>query len=180
MRIQHALRAFTPRDKKAVKAVAETFRQNPDLDTVTVITELGIGEALVSTLDAKGAPTVVQRVYVAPPRSRIGPVESAERQRLIASSPISGRYEQVVDRESAYERLKQRAEADVQELKIQSDEDKVWQTAKSTQRRPVGRPRDSLGETMLKSVARSVTTTIGGAIGRKLVRGLLGSLLGGK
>ena len=108
-RVQHALRAFTPRDQKAVKAAAETMRANPKLDTATVITELAVGEALLSLLDEKGRPGVVERAYILPPASRIGPITAAERSAVIAASPVAGVYEKAVDRESAYERLKGRA-----------------------------------------------------------------------
>jgi len=109
-RVQHALRAYTPRDQKAVKAAASTFRPNPKLSVEEVITELGVGEALCSMLDDKGAPTVVERAFVVPPRSRLGPITDAERQAIIKSSPLFGRYEQAVDRESAKEILDNRGE----------------------------------------------------------------------
>src|SRR5436853_4867930 len=110
-RVQHALRAFTPRDQKAVKATAETMRANPKIDTEREITELGVGEGLISFLDEKGRPNVVERAYVLPPASRIGPISADERRAVMAASPVKGVYEQVVDRESAYEKLKQRTEA---------------------------------------------------------------------
>jgi DNA helicase HerA-like ATPase len=110
-RVQHALRAFTPRDQKAVKAAAETMRANPKLDTEKAITELGVGEGLISFLDEKGRPTVVERAYVLPPASRIGPITAEERQAVISASPVAGVYEKTVDRESAYEKLKGRAAA---------------------------------------------------------------------
>jgi len=181
MRVQHALRAFTPRDKKAVKTVAETFRQNPALDTATVITELGIGEALVSTLDATGSPTPVERILIAPPQSRIGPASAEERAAMISRSPAAGRYQDMIDRESAYELLKSRAEEQSRrEAAVKAEQQqRVLSEAATPKRRP-GRPSDSLGTSIMKSAARSVSTAIGGAIGRKLVRGLLGSLLGGR
>ncbi|MFL6709996.1 MAG: helicase HerA-like domain-containing protein, partial [Massilia sp.] len=108
-RVQHALRAYTPRDQKAVKAAADTFRTNPALDTPTVITELGVGEALVSFLDEKGRPNIVERAYILPPASRIGPIDTATRQAVIASSLVAGVYEHAIDRQSAYEMLTQRA-----------------------------------------------------------------------
>ena len=109
-RVQHALRAFTPRDQKAVKAAAETMRANPKLDTAAAITELGVGEALISLLDEKGRPTMVERAFVLPPASRIGPITPEERRTLMTSSPVAGVYDKAVDRESAYERLRGRAE----------------------------------------------------------------------
>jgi DNA helicase HerA-like ATPase len=108
-RVQHALRAYTPRDQKAVKAAAETFRPNPELDVETAIGELGTGEALVSFLDEDGAPGIVQRAYILPPESKIGPIEATERQAIIQASPLNGAYEQAIDRPSAYEMLKDRA-----------------------------------------------------------------------
>ncbi len=110
-RVQHALRAFTPRDQKAVKSAAETMRANPGLDIATAITELGVGEALVSCLDAKGRPSVTERVFVLPPGSQIGPITPAQRQALVQGSLVAGVYEQAVDRESAYEKLRGRAPA---------------------------------------------------------------------
>jgi DNA helicase HerA-like ATPase len=109
-RVQHALRAYTPRDQKAVRAAAETFRQNPEFDTETTLTELGTGEALVSFLDPKGAPGIVQRGYILPPESKIGPIEAVERQAVITASPMHGLYEVPIDRQSAHEMLKQRTE----------------------------------------------------------------------
>ncbi|WP_244300749.1 helicase HerA-like domain-containing protein [Roseibium hamelinense] len=196
-RVQHALRAFTPRDQKAVRAAAETFRPNPDLDTEQVITELGVGEALVSTLEGKGIPSIVQRTLIRPPSSRLGPITKAERRTLIQSGPCFGLYERSKDRISAYEMLQQRAsDALRQEDKRR---DKEWQAAekhgeprrtrsgfqlpdfgrddrprqesvkrKATRRRN----RDTALEAGLKSAARSVGTSLG----RALVRGLLGSL----
>ena len=180
MRVQHALRAFTPKDKKAVKTVAETFRQNPELDTATVITELGTGEALVSSLDSTGSPTPVQRILIAPPQSRIGPASSEERAAMMLRSPVADRYKDIVDRESAYELLKRRAEEDRRlEASAKVEQQQAWR-APAAPKRPPGRPRDTMAESIMKSAARSVSTAIGGAIGRKLVRGLLGSLLGGR
>lgn len=168
LRIQHALRAFTPKDQKAVKTAANTFRQNPNLDTAKVITELGIGEALVSVLDARGSPTPVERVLVCPPESRIGPLTDDERRQHIGRSPLAGRYDQAVDRESAYERLKARAE---QETAAQA-------TAEASKERaaPRGRSRQSVAEAMVTSAARA----IGSQIGRQIIRGVLGSILRGR
>jgi len=172
MRVQHALRAYTPRDIKAVKAAAQTFRSNPDIDTVSAITELGTGEALVSVLNPDGSPTPVERVLIRPPESRIGPLTDAERTATIERSPIKGRYDEAIDRESAHEVLKQRAEqANRKALAEQAEqaESKTAQKQRSTR-------RDSVGEAMLKSAARS----IGSSFGRQIVRGILGSLLGRK
>jgi DNA helicase HerA-like ATPase len=181
-RIQHALRAFTPKDRKAVKAVAETFRENPGLDTMKAITELGTGEALVSVLQADGSPTPVERILVRPPESRIGPLSDAERNEVLGRSPLKGRYDQLVDRESAFELLKKRAE-DASRMEAaraaeEAAQKEAARAAKTSQQssRPRGRPRQGMGETMMKSVLRSV----GSSIGRRLARGILGSLLGGK
>jgi hypothetical protein len=167
MRIQHALRAFTPRDKKAVRTVAETFRPNPALDTESVITELGTGEALVSVLDDKGSPTPVERILIRPPESRIGPLSSEERTAVLQRSPLKGRYDQTLDRESAYERLQQHAQDTARQEMAKKAE-----TGQSGRRSN----RQSVTEAMVKSAARSV----GSQIGRQIVRGILGSLLGGR
>ena len=114
-RVQHALRAFTPRDQKAVRAAAETFRANPKLDTATVISELGKGEALVSFLEGNGTPSMVERCMVRPPSARVGPVTPEERKAIIGKSPVKGKYDQAIDRESAYEQLQKRVEATARE-----------------------------------------------------------------
>ncbi len=168
LRIQHALRAFTPKDLKAVKTAASTFRQNPKLDTTSAITELAIGEALVSVLDARGSPTPVERVLIRPPESRIGPLTDAERAEHLARSPLAGRYDQTIERESAYERLKARA---AQEAAAQAG-------AASAGRgeAPPARSRQGITEAMVTSAARA----IGSQIGRQIVRGVLGSILRGR
>ncbi len=184
VRIQHALRAFTPKDQKAVKTVAETFRQNPGLDTETAITELGTGEALVSVLDLEGAPTPVERVLIRPPESRIGPLTDSERQEVFGRSPLKGRYEEMVDRESAFEMLKKRSE---EEARMEAAEQARVQQEKAAAKSSGGgmldglfgggsSRRQSVGEAMVKSIARSV----GSSLGRQIVRGVLGSLLGGR
>jgi hypothetical protein len=201
-RVQHALRAFTPRDQRAVRAAAETFRQNPKVDVETEITQLGTGEALVSFLDEKGQPGIVERAFVLPPHSRIGVITPPERQALVRGSVIYGHYEQAVDRESAYEMLKAKAEraaaeAQAAEAQAQAEEQARRQApygypqSPSTgpgraprpypdyppaPRRPAGRSRDTLVEAMAKSAARSVGSTLG----RQILRGVLGSILGGK
>lgn len=168
-RVQHALRAFTPKDQKAVRSAAQTFRANPKLDTEKVITELKVGEALVSVLDDKGSPTAVERVLIAPPESRIGPMTEAERREVLARSPIAGRYDTAVDRESAYEVLgargKQAAEA-AEAAKAQVATEK----ASKGRREP---------ESMVSAMAKSAMRAIGSQLGRQLVRGVLGSLMGG-
>lgn len=176
LRIQHALRAFTPKDRKAIRAVAENFRANPELDTQQVITELGIGEALVSTLDAKGSPTIVERVLIRPPESQMGPLTVEERAQTIKRSPFSGKYDDAVDRESAYELLKQRALKAEQDQK-EAAEEEAKKKSSSTKTRTSN--RQTWSEAMLKSAARSVGTTLGRE-GGKFLRGILGSLLRNK
>jgi DNA helicase HerA-like ATPase len=171
-RIQHALRAFTPRDKKAVKAAAETFRENPAFDTVEVISNLGVGEALVSTLDNKGVPSVVERTLMSPPRSQFGPIDESERKKIIKRSPFSTTYSTEIDRESAYEMLKKREEA-----LIKRREEQARKEAEEKERkRSSGSRRQSIGEAFAKSVARA----IGSKLGRQIVRGILGSIIGGR
>lgn len=161
-RVQHALRAFTPRDQKAVKAAAETFRSNPKLDVEKTITELEVGEALVSMLDEKGSPGIVERALVHPPQSQIGPITPEKRDEIIRQSVIYGHYEKAVDRESAYEMLKGRAE-------------QSYQAAPSPPAQKGGRQPESIVEAMAKSAARA----IGSQLGREILRGVLGSILGG-
>ncbi|HHA18956.1 MAG TPA: DUF853 family protein, partial [Methylophaga sp.] len=175
-RIQHALRAYTARDQKAVKAAAETFRDNPKLDTRQVITELGVGEALISLLDEKGRPQIVERTLIKPPKSQIGPINNSQRTVLMSNSLVAGVYEKMVDRESAFEILAKRTEE--QAKKQHAEEVAVAQEKerKKNERSKGGRQRQSVMETFMKSAMRAV----GSQIGRKLVRGLLGSLLGGK
>ncbi|MBN1381596.1 MAG: DUF853 family protein [Deltaproteobacteria bacterium] len=167
-RVQHALRAFTPRDQKAVKAAAETFRASPGLNVSQVITELEVGEALVSVLDHKGAPTPVERVYICPPHSRLTPLSSAEREGIIRQSLIYGHYEKAVDRESAYELLKVKAEQREQEVQA---------TAAQKKEAKAGR---SQTDNLLAAAAKSAAHAIGSQIGRQIIRGVLGSIFGGK
>ncbi|MGB5308095.1 MAG: helicase HerA-like domain-containing protein [Arenicellales bacterium] len=173
LRVQHALRAFTPKDRKAIKAVAENFRPNPNLDTQQVITELGIGEALVSTLDAKGSPTIVERTLIRPPESQMGPLTADERAQTIKRSPFNGKYDDAVDRESAYELLKLRALKAEQEQREAAEEEAKKKSSRTSSRTS---SRDSWSDAMLKSAARSVGTTLGRE-GGKFLRGILGSLL---
>jgi uncharacterized protein len=191
-RIQHGLRAFTPRDQKVVKSVAETFRANPKLDTETAILELGVGEALVSFLDAQGKPGIVERARIKPPHSRIGPITPGERTVIISASPLAGRYEQIVDRESAYELLKKKAEqsAAQEELQRMEKEEKEREARTFDYNLPSGRSyqprtrtsyrRRSSGGNVLGSFAKSMVRAAGSQIGRQIVRGVLGSILGGR
>jgi DNA helicase HerA-like ATPase len=203
-RVQHALRVFTPRDQKAVKATAQTMRQKPGLDIETAITELAVGEALVSLLDEKGRPGVTERVYVLPPGSQIGPITPDQRQALIARSLVAGVYEKVVDRESAYEKLQGRVAAAPGAAGTSSTAD-----AASTAGAPTGTfklpgqagttapagggilgslgdvlfgstgPRGGRHEGLAESMAKSAVRTMGTTVGREIIRGVLGSILGG-
>ena len=199
-RVQHALRAFTPRDQKAVKAAATTMRANPKLDIETAITELAVGEALVSFLDEKGRPSVTERVFVIPPGSQIGPITPEQRKALIAGSLVAGVYEKAVDRESAYEKLKGRAaqSADVAKDMASEAADAVKATkplpGQASQAPQAGGgmldglkdvlfgstgPRGGKHEGLAESAARSAMRSVGSAVGREIIRGVLGGILGG-
>jgi DNA helicase HerA-like ATPase len=198
-RVQHALRAFTPRDQKAVRAAAETFRPNKKLDTVKVITELGKGEALVSFLEGNAEPSVVERAMIVPPTSRLGPIKPDERQAVIAKGPVRGKYEQAVDAESAFEMLQKRVKKEaVPAEQVESAEQggggigDMLGTIFGTKRKP-GQKRLSTGQLVTREVTRSVTNrvagkiaadigkslggSVGGSIGRAIVRGVLGGIL---
>jgi DNA helicase HerA-like ATPase len=184
-RVQHALRAYTPRDQKAVKATAETMRPKPGLDIESAITELAVGEALVSFLDEKGRPSLTERAYVIPPGSQIGPITLEQRKALIASSIVAGAYEKTIDRESAFEKIKARV---AEEPKATSSGGN-GPTAQSTGPSMGGLgdilfgstgPRGGKREGMLEAAAKSAVRTIGSSVGREIVRGVLGSLLGGR
>ncbi|MDP2008535.1 MAG: DUF853 family protein, partial [Rubrivivax sp.] len=200
-RVQHALRAFTPRDQKAVKAAAETMRANPKIgDMATAITELAVGEALVSFLDSKGRPSVTERVFVLPPGSQIGPITPAQRQALLAGSLVAGTYEKLIDRESAHEMIKGRAVGAASGAEAAGNGG-----AATAPRLPGGAapapaadeggglmgglkdalfgstgPRGGRREGLAEKAAASAVRSIGSAVGRELIRGVLGSLLGGK
>jgi len=198
-RVQHALRAFTPRDQKAVRTAAETFRQNPNLDTAKVITELGVGEALVSMLEGKGAPSVVERTLIAPPTAQVGPISPEERQALIAASPLRGKYDEAVDPESAYEILTKRASeaAAAEQAETESGGGllgglggilgSVFGTTRKRGQRltPTQTIAREVTRTVTNRVAgqiaadlgKSVAGSIGGSVGRAIVRGALGGLL---
>ncbi len=178
-RVQHALRAFTPRDQRAVRSAAETLRPNPKLKAEQVITELGVGEALVSFLDEKGRPSIVERAFVVPPASRLGPINDAERREVIASSTVYGHYEKAVDRESANEILSRRAQ---ERQAVQASPAASGSGSGSGisdllfgKTGPRGGKQQGILEAMAKSAARSV----GSGIGRQILRGVLGSILGG-
>jgi DNA helicase HerA-like ATPase len=179
-RVQHALRAFTPRDQKAVKSAAETMRPNPKLKVEQVITELGVGEALVSLLDEKGRPNVTERAFVVPPGSRLGPVTETERKAIIAASPVAGHYEKTVDAESAYEKLRDRTAAreEAQPKGAGAPEGGIMGKVGEILVGGTG-PRGGRRDGLLDSMAKGAARTIGSQLGREIVRGVLGSILGG-
>ncbi len=198
-RVQHALRAYTPREQKAVKTAAETFRPNPDLDVEQVITMLGVGEALVSTLENKGIPSIVERTLMRPPASRLGPITQAEREKLMAVSPVAQQYTETIDRESAFEVLKKRAsdaiDAEEQE-QAREEQGQVTRSrtgfqlpdfgtgnnrqddgyTRSRSRTPAAPRRTSGRQTVAEAAIKTVTRTVASSLGRALVRGILGSL----
>jgi DNA helicase HerA-like ATPase len=193
-RIQHALRAYTPREQKAVKTAAETFRANPDLDTQEAITQLGVGEALVSTLEGKAVPSMVQRTLIRPPSSRLGPLTTSERERVIQMSPVFGQYDKAIDRHSAYEALKDSAEKKMREEEARREEEDMQDTQRQTgtrtrsgfqipefgrDDRPASasrRGRSSNRQSVAEAAVKSVVRSMGSALGRTLIRGILGSL----
>ena len=188
-RVQHALRAFSPRDQKAVRSAAETMRDNPKLDEAKIITELGVGDALISCLDEKGTPSVVERALIVPPQGQVGPISDAERQAIIEDSLLAGHYEKTVDRESAYEMLKGRT-TEKQAVPPKPHPASVNEnegvggmlgsifgnTGGNTGGGGRASNRQGVGEAFVKSAARS----IGSAVGREIIRGVLGSILGGR
>ncbi len=174
-RVQHALRAFTPKDQKAVKSAAETFRAKPGLDVATAITELGVGEALVSTLQEGGVPSPVERAKIRPPRSRMGTVTPEERATVMGRSPFKGRYDAAVDRDSAYERLSLRAQEQAAVQEAEAAQAAAEKAAKTAAKKPTREP-DSVWETAAKSAVRAASSELGRNVGRTLLRGLLGSL----
>lgn len=178
-RIQHALRAYTPRDKKAVKAAATTFRENPELDTEKVITELGVGEALVSVLDPDGVPTIVQQTKVRPPESRMGPATKAERKVVFENSPIKDVYDTKVDRESASEKLRARTEKATQEAEKNANEEREYK-AKKPKATKSTRKKSSTKETTTQTVVKSATKMVTSSLGQSIIRGIMGSIFKGR
>jgi len=184
-RVQHALRAFTPRDQKAVKAAAQTLRANPAFNAETAITELGVGEALVSFLDEQGRPNVVERAFILPPASRIGPQSSEERQAAIKGSPIHGYYEETIDRESAYEKLKgahasaPSAGAEPPAPAGAAPADSGWFGSLGDLFGGDSGNRSHRGDSVIETAAKSAARAIGSRVGREIIRGVLGSILGG-
>lgn len=195
-RIQHALRAFTPRDQKAVQAAAQTLRANPDFDAATVIGELGVGEALISCLDAQGRPQVVERALILPPCSRLGPLTAAQRRTVIESSVLFGHYETVEDRQSAFEILtQQRAQGDASPPPSVSSPSSPASATPERSSSPTGSVLDTLGGLLggstgvrggrgragvLEAAAQSAARAVGSQVGRAIIRGVLGSILGGR
>ena len=206
-RIQHALRAYTPREQKAVKTAAETFRPNPDFDCAEAITQLGVGEALVSTLEAKGIPSMVQRTLIRPPASRLGPIDDGERKEVMAISPVAGQYDESVDRESAFEMLQKKAAAAAKaeeeaarreedddhgdsgrrgrwtlpDFDDDDDDDRRSSRRTSTRRRTTTtRRRSSNRQGVAEAAIKSVVRSVGTQVGRAIVRGILGSLKKGR
>jgi DNA helicase HerA-like ATPase len=197
-RIQHALRAYTPREQKAVRTAADTFRPNPDFDCATAITQLGVGEALVSLLEAKAVPSVVQRTLIRPPSSRMGAITDEERRRVLAVSPVAGQYDQTVDRESASELLQKRAAARTSEDEARGEDEQPERRSPWTlpdfggserrddevedeyrrrrSRTTRSQPRTSNRQTVAEAAIKSVVRSVGSSLGRALVRGILGSL----
>jgi DNA helicase HerA-like ATPase len=196
--VQHALRAFTPRDQKAVKTAATTMRANPKLDIEQAIGELAVGEALISLLDEKGRPSVTERAFVVPPASRIGPISDEERKALIAGSLVAGVYEKAVDRESAYEKLTSRtatAQATAGAATSGGAAGAALPGTTAAGRSAAGGgmldglkdvlfgstgPRGGKHEGLAEAAARSAVRTIGSSVGREIIRGVLGGILGGK
>ena len=185
-RIQHALRAYTPRDQKAVRVAAQTFRANPAFSTETAITSLATGEALVSVLDSQGVPTPVERVLVAPPASRIGPLTQEERAAIVSRSPYEAIYRTALDRHSAYEELAHKVARQVDESqqrareRIEREIAEREQAARVQAQRPAPRKAASRKDSAMDAFTKSAVRAVGSSLGRQIVRGLLGSLLGGK
>ena len=180
-RVQHALRAYTPQEQKGVRAAASSFRENPKIDTEKTITELGVGEVLISMLDEKGIPTMVDRAFVVPPVSKLGPITPDQRASLISNSLVAGQYEQAVDRESAFEILQKKTEERMQQ-QAESDAASAaakQQAAEEKAARSAARAPDTIFESIGKSVARSASSSIGRQIGNQIVRGVLGGIFGG-
>lgn len=194
-RIQHALRAFTPKDQKAVRAAAQAFRPNPKFSTEAEISNLGIGEALISFLDSQGVPAIVEKGLIVPPQSQVGPITSVGRKEIITASPLAGIYDRAVDRESAYEILTHRAQLQTQ-LKAAEDQRKALEKQRKQEekerkqqetelRRQNRIKRDGAGlndlfGSVIRSTTRTATNTVGRELGRTILRGLMGSLFGGK
>ena len=196
-RVQHALRAYTPRDQKAVKTAADTLRQNPAIDTERAITELAVGEALVSFLDAGGAPSVVERAWILPPASRIGAITDSERAAVIEGSSVRGHYEKAVDRESAYEMIRDRTAGKLEPTSRAAPSSAPGAAAPSSSAGAGAAaagaagalasillgttgPRGGHREGLIEAAAKSAVRSLGSGVGRSIVRGMLGSVFGGR
>ena len=178
-RIQHALRAYTPKEQKAIRAAASSFRENPNLDTEEVITDLGVGEALVSMLDEKGVPGIVGRTLIRPPASRLGPATKAERKAVIASSPIGGVYDEMIDRESAYEELEEKTikmKEEAEKAEAKAAKEKAKAKKKPTSRRSSGRRKKTATDHIMHEV-KLVGRQMVRSQGRKILRGILGGMM---
>ena len=179
-RVQHALRAYTPQEQKAVKVAAQTFRENPKIDVEKAITELGVGEVLISMLDEKGIPNIVERAFVVPPVGQIGPITPDQRAQLMANSLVAGVYEQAIDRESAFEILQKKTAARMEEqAQTEAAEAAAKQAAAEAKATKAAAGKDTIYESIGKSVARSMGSSLGRQIGTQIVRGVLGGILGG-
>jgi DNA helicase HerA-like ATPase len=195
-RVQHALRAYTPREQRAVKTAADTFRPNPDFKTADVITQLGVGEALVSTLEKKGVPSIVGRTMMRPPSSRLGPILPAERAEIVKNSPVAALYDETMDRDSAYEELLRRAEAKLREEQLQLERENqddfgdLWETRtgyrdkyrddRPKTKRKTRKSRKSNRQTPTEDAVKTFARTVARQLGDQLVRGILGSLKRGR
>ena len=181
-RVQHALRAYTPREQKAVKVAADTFRPNPEFSTAEVITQLGTGEALVSVLEAKGIPSVVGRTLIRPPSAQVGPILPEERRAIIANSPVAGLYDTLIDRDSAFEVLARKAKSQqdaAEQKRIDDERAKQLRSAPTSQSAPRA-PRASTRQTPAEAAMNSMARTVANRLGNALVRGILGSLKRGR
>jgi len=169
-RIQHALRAFTPKQQKAIRQAAQTYRENPKFDVADVITELGVGEALVSTLEGKGTPSVVERTLIRPPMGKLGPASAEAKRMSLQADGVGAKYDETQDRESAYEILQERAE------KAAEQAEKAQESGEKAKKKKKSSNRQSVGEAAMKSLVRSVSSSVGRTIARELLRGVMGSL----
>ena len=181
-RVQHALRAYTPREQKAVRVAAETFRPNPAFSTEEAITQLGVGEALVSVLEDKGVPSIVGRTMIRPPSAKVGPISAEDRQRLVLTSPVAGQYDEAIDRESAHEVLTERA-AEKQEAEAHAarakELRKAAEAAQKQQQREAGSRRSRRADP-IEAAVTSFGRSMASSLGRALVRGILGGLTRGR
>lgn len=168
-RVQHALRAFTPKQQKAIKAASETYRENPDFDVADIITELNVGEALVSTLEGKGNPSIVQRALIRPPMAKLGPASAEAKRMAMMADGIGAKYDVSIDRESAYEILKKRAEEASKKAEAAQE-----QAQKSKKKRSSN--RQSVTEAAVKSVVRAMSSSIGRSIAKEIIRGVMGGI----